>query len=421
MDDEIARKLKKRRAWRFAKTFIRNAENRPSSDSKYLSGASVEYILTGESGSYNEVKLENRIDDRVPEIATRIERLINDLSVLSYGGYLDDTSYQWDNILNIRGHSYNLLEHKTVSTTNQAAAKFGYDLGIGIAEYICDEDDTQRGIEFIWGIVLSQSATTTGDKQEELENVYIILEELEKKIEDTMEESDSYPSVDTDPDAISNFDLASKAPAEDEIIENLEKHNIVPTSHLVLAYNSLIMHRVYQKDITIQQAADELVEELVHPRLVKFAKLRPKLVDEWDAIGEASVPGVDIKEVIETVWENRDESLTSAHIASNLGSGSKNKKQVTNSLNKLSEEGKDPAENLQTTYEYHELVYCENGRWKLTSWGDLVCFFVFEKNMDPEWIQKSVQDVEIQGDIPDRDPSDPSTILERGFKKFKSE
>lgn len=421
MDDEIAGKLKQRRASRFGRDFIRNARNRPSSDSKYLSEVPVEYILTGESGSYNEGELEDRINNKVPDIAIRIERLINDLAVLSHGGYLDNTNHQWDDILNIRGHCYQLLEHKTVSTANHSATKFGYDLGIGITEYICDENDTQRGIEFIWGMILSQSATTSGDKTQELENVRNILEELEKRVENTMEDSYSYPGQNADSDAISNFDIASKVPAEDEIVKNLKKYNIVPTPHLVGLYNNLIMNKVYDEDVTIQEATEELVEELVKPLLVKCAKLRSKLVDEWDTIDDAAVPGVDVEEILSVIWENRSNSLTSADIAGGLGGRSKYKNQVTNSLNKLSEQGKDPAERLQTTYEDNELVYRKNGGWTLTSWGDLVCFFVFEKNMDPEWMQESIPNIETQGDLPNRDLSDPSTILERGFKKSMSE
>ncbi|WP_157231295.1 hypothetical protein [Halostagnicola larsenii] len=417
MNDRIARRLEKKRAAHLGPELIGLAKNRPSSDSKYLSKASTEYILSGESGSYEEGNLENRISNRVSDIPIRIQRLINDLAILSVGGYLDDTSRQWDRILDIKGYAAELSAQKTVSTADHPAARFGYDLGFGVKKLICGEKDDQRGIEFLWGIILSQSATPTGDKEEEMENINCILNNLRMKLENTVENSCSHPVPDIDPDAVSDFEMESKVYAEDEIIENLEDHGIEPTPFLLRMYSNLVRHHTYENNINVEKAAENVVGEQVGPHLVKSAKVRSKLVDEWDTIDEASVPGVDVKDVLKIVWENRKRSLRSADIASELGGEWKYKKQVTNSLNKLSVEGKNPSESLQTTYEHDELIQWNNSSWELTSWGDLLCFFVFERSMDTEWIQQSVSQIDLQGDFPDRDLSDPYVILERGIKK----
>ncbi|WP_133412371.1 hypothetical protein [Natrarchaeobaculum sulfurireducens] len=85
MNDKIAKRLEEKRAAHLGPELIGLAKNRPSSDSKYLSKASTEYILTGKSGSYEEGDLENRISNRVSDIPIRIQRLINDLAILSFG------------------------------------------------------------------------------------------------------------------------------------------------------------------------------------------------------------------------------------------------------------------------------------------------------------------------------------------------
>ncbi|WP_133412372.1 hypothetical protein [Natrarchaeobaculum sulfurireducens] len=250
-----------------------------------------------------------------------------------------------------------------------------------------------------------------------MKKIYEILDELELRLENTVESSCSHPEPDTDPNSVSDFEIASKVYAEDEIIENLERYGVEPTPHLLRSYSNLVRNQTYKNEINIQEAAEKVVEQGVNPLLVKSAKVRSNLVDEWNTIDQASVPGVDVKDILNIVWENREISLSSADIASSLGNEWGYKKQVTNSLNRLSEDGKNPAESLQTTYEHDELICWRNNSWRLTSWGDLLCFFVFERSMDSEWIQQSISQIDLQGDPPDRDPSDPYVILERGMKK----
>jgi len=75
---------------------INSGASRPSSETNYLPESNIRYLLKGETGSYTEKHLQEKVGKQAEKLSIRIQRLIYDITALEYGGYLDDIDQNWD-------------------------------------------------------------------------------------------------------------------------------------------------------------------------------------------------------------------------------------------------------------------------------------------------------------------------------------
>jgi len=119
--------------------------------------------------------------------------------------------------------------------------------------------------------------------------------------------------------------------------------------------------------------------------------------EEWRTIVDASVPGIEVDEILNGLWKevyrNESKSACNKDIRNNIEYDSRKSKLVTQSLNRLSKEGKNPSKEAQTTFEHSEIVYYHNG-WELTDYGRLLCYYVFEQSQSTQWVQRTALQTE---------------------------
>ena len=170
----------------------------------------------------------------------------------------------------------------------------------------------------------------------------------------------------------------------------LRKYGIEPTEEIEEFIKSMKFHEVESNnnEVSNKETTRRFVEEILDDEFGRCNLLRKKLENEWNKINEASVPGVDAEDVLKSLWELvydpiavslSPNSPTSEQIAKQANKQSRYKRQVSQVLNQLSIEGKEPSNAVETTYENNEIVYYNKDGWELTGYGQILLYSQFEK------------------------------------------
>lgn len=420
MDDVIRQREKEKRAANFGRNLTSIASNRPSSDSLYLSQTTMDYIFAGDTHSYNEGELEKKIAQRTDDLPVRIQRLLNDLTALAFGGYINDPDEQWEDLLDMRTRAAETLVEKSTCASACGETRTGFDLGLVLSRLVGKATESERAVKFLWGFILAHASTEQGSNEREQKNLQDIFEKLNERWDETLSDSKSQWRPDTDPEAVSDFPIPEKLPAEDEIVQELDKYGIQPSPFLVRLLNSLVENKEYTTNKNLEEAAKEVVEDYADKKTKRCAELRAALSSEWSNISEASVPGADAEDVLETIWNIDTNQPSSDTIAIEIYGKSRYKRQVTHVLNHLSKEGKNPDKSLIPTYENSEIVYWCGRGWELTDYGELLCLFALEHNFDPEWMHKCVSEIDLDPSNSENESCNEVDILERGLRDYLS-
>ncbi len=366
---------------------IDSAASRPSSETNYLPESNIRYLLNGETGSYNEKHLREKVNERAEKLSVRIQRLIYDIAALEYGGYLNDVNQNWDYLPDLSKRAQwsirNLHGRDADTDVSETELQLGFSIGLALSAITGTVFESDRGEDFLAGLVLAYET-----------------DEHYKAKNDNLEDQSS---------------RASGNKIDEEIAKVLSEYRIEPSPYLNRLIELDNHARASLEDdrelLAPEEAAKEFVKNSFDNSFERHCKLRSKLDQEWKSIGDASVPGIGAQEALEAFWnltyhEQTSNKVKSIAIAKQMGKKDTYKKTVSNVFNKLSEDGKTPSSRLETTYRHGEIVQWSSNEWAFTDYGRLLAYHVFEKNLNHEWIQR----IAIGAELPLEEHGDPSEV-----------
>ena len=386
-----------------------NAEQRPKTPrkaEKYLSEREMKYLLEGDAGDDTASRIENEIENKSQGLRTRVHRLLNDIALLDYGDYIDADDESWENLTHTEGPAFDRrfvgditeLELTSVGYGSKSVA-LGYDLGVVFRILAGPAYENTRAADFLWGILLANCATTSGKVSAEENNYEIIEQKLDKRSREHFQTAISVLSKEE------QIDQAKGPFRADDLIKSVaSQFDIEPSVHLDLFIKTeATQPRFNDGEVKYMSEIDynpELVQRVIKDCLDKeplksTTAITSGLSTEWENIEKASAPGVTAGEILEAVWEQ--DGLSSDDIAKEISpvSSVKYSKQVTQTLNKLSKDGKIPYPDVTTTYRHAPLVEWyspeeRSGKWELTAYGRLFCRFVFDEGRDVKTIHRKL-------------------------------
>lgn len=359
--------------------FRESGEERDSAESPYLNETDINDIL--DQGEGQTPLDQDDVERALAGIEKRLTRLMLDISILSYGGYLDDIDNVWkylDKIDEIDGELeentkyMNLaLRKSTGRDVNNTDSSYSFDLGfntgIALSELTGTAKEDDRGLRFLHGFLEAystehfQTASRTGQ----------------------IETNDMSRLDPLHPDPL---------PSQDKVFK---RNNIAPTDYLrglTCEYKILSDKIDSLPDLSLVEATERYVQEKTDDWFEMCCHVRRQLDEEWNTIDDAAVPGPDIHTVLEFLWEliyRRNQiNIESKDIRKEFSDRSTYDKSITQILNRLSVNGKNKSKGAKTEFEHNEIV-CYSDSWELTDYGQLLLYHVFEKDTDPEWIHKA--------------------------------
>ena len=360
-------------------SLLHSISMRPPSDSRFLSESVGEYIIN--KPSQDRSKKESTIEDSLSDLPLRISRLLYDIMLLWEGDYLNDIDTNWSYLsstpekLTDASKRFYYNDDKKINQQN-FAFEFGYNIGLGFSALTGKVSEDDRSSSFLAGFSKAYSSGPLHRANQEIDHDI------------------NYFSTDD-----SNF-FAS------EIV--LDRYGILMTENINkrIVELAMIEEEVHDEKLTPEKATRKYINEKLNQEFGKCSILREKLEDEWEEIEDASVPGINIKDALESFWklvfdnERATPNLTTADsgdVAKHCKSAKRYKNQVTQTFNRLSLDGKQPSEKSKTTFKYAEIVQHENRGWMLTGYGQLLLYCIFEKDNDFSWIQEAGINVSSRG------------------------
>lgn len=379
---------------------IDSAASRPSSETNYLPESNIRYLLRGETGSYNEKQLQEKVGERAERISVRVQRLIYDITALDYGGHLDDINQNWGYLPDLPKHAHwsirNLQGRDADTDVSNSELQLGFSLGLALSALTGTVTESERASDFLDGILLA----------------YDTDEHHKSKKEDSDTDSRETPRLEINSqraDVLREAEI-KPTPFLDRLIE---VHN--------QGWASL---EGEAETLPPSKAAEKFVENSLGDSFERHRKLRSTLDTEWNSIQDASVPGAGAQEVLEALWrltfeKQSSNKMHSEEIAKEMGKPGRYKKTVSHVLNQLSEDGRRPSLQVETTYFHSEIVEWSGQEWEFTDYGRLLAYYVFEKDQNVEWIQR----IALSGTLPLEEeymaPSETAEeILSSGVEAF---
>ncbi|MFP9062332.1 hypothetical protein ACLI4R_17655 [Natrialbaceae archaeon A-chndr2] len=377
---------------RYLKRDLANfAKDRPSQDVVYLSTKQIEYILTGEVGGYSAGILEDRIEDDVADLPYRFQRLINDIGILKYGGFLDETADLWNDFHELNGYARYLVERPcTLSAFEEQRPEIvmGYDFGIALSTLSGSAYQEPNATDFLWGLLLAYCTPHSGSLDDESENMEAVFDDLQERRKRHFETAISHATK-GDRQHSQYFDRK----AVDDFLDWCE-FEVTPLLHSEII--SHVRMEVLEKERDAERVAAEYVEFIVDEyHLKEVEEVRSKLKEEWRNLPEILAKRVETKKMLKALWDLGPSN--SREVSQEIDEDQP--QQVTEAFNKLAENGKRPAPSLEPVHLHGPLVEWVGNRWKVTDYGCLLCFHVFEKGQSAEWIYTIAQNINRLGQI----------------------
>jgi hypothetical protein len=308
------------------------------------------------------------------DLTARIYRLLYDIAILSYGGYMDaDTNWT-----SADGNCNHLNERYFFRTSFRSC----FDNNIKIKH-----DNSS----FNWGFDIGLALTSlTGPIAENIESSKFLSGLMTAYTADHVQSDPGYGLYHL---VGGDQHWENEYNSEKEVFK---KYGVAHTNYMRRKILGIgINHTGTDKNFTDPIPKDvitEFFEEDLDSSFAKCSLLRERLEEEWESINDATVTGLSAENTLETLWEfdNKEalssEKATSSNISDQLDTYQGT---VSHVLNQLSIEGKRPSDSVTREFEHDEIVYYEGGEWKLTDYGNLLLYHVFEREMDPEWFQEA--------------------------------
>lgn len=352
----------------FYTNLIESAADRPPSSSPYLSGTVVKYIL--DSSSKERKSKEREAEEAAEDLSLRFYRLLYDLAILSAGGYLDDINDNWDCLDEdkfFRESFRNCYTNDITCKQEDPYFNWGFDFGLALSSMTGTTSESIRASQFVSGLVTAYSVDRLNT------------------IDDPSPDMSFYQDK----------KLNNAKNVEREIFDQygVEYTEFMRTAILVKEFGT----RTQDSPHIPESAIENFFETKLNSYFGKCSSLRKDMEKEWqqsgrDPIKRASVPGLNSKKTLKALWSlkfNDGDTSTKARssdIAAELPEKT-DKRQVSQVLNQLSIEGKEPADSVESVFENSEVVYYKSGGWRLTDYGRLLLYHVFERDMEAGWMQ----------------------------------
>jgi hypothetical protein len=384
---------------------------RPSSDSPYLNETDIKDILSGSDG-YNGFDRDDA-DEALADIKKRWNRLLVDIALLSHGGYLDDIDKIWNYLKPSPDHMGFALryaiERGAYADHDDFCFNLGFNTGLAFSELTGTASEDDRGARFLDGFTEAYKTNWFRGPSE-------VVEEIDRP-QERVNDLEVPPEVaaNTPDDSIQNASIT-----QDDVFK---RHNISSSEYLrqvISYYQKGINDLMSESELSLAKVTEIFLKNTDH-WFEKCCTARRGLDEEWESIDDAAVPGPAIETVLESFWTLRYRqeqiSIKSKNIRNEFGGKQGYKGSVTQILNQLSEDGKNPSKEVETKYKHNEIVSYSDG-WKLTDYGRLLFYHVFEKDQRPQWIHEASLQIPLPYDETNRWSDHEVKFLVKGVCEF---
>jgi hypothetical protein len=401
------------------KRFNRVSKQREPQDSLKLSSKQIDYLLTGDSGSYSDI--ESDIEAKVDNLGERFKRLVNDMAILGRAGFLtakmadgeeaESTarSRVIDDFCGAELYASSVVKNTKMLTFPERkflGASAGYELGLALGEVFGQASESEVGMNFMWGILLAQAAPESGQTEDEESDLLKIIEQFNKNL-GMHREFDQFPTHTKElkgglkplRDALEEFGLTETDFLFNYLASRMKPHFV---NYDLREYNIADARRAIRKQSGI------LKPEIINTVLCEDLSINAE---------QGGAPGIDGTDVFSELWTQT--APTSADIAKAIadgGSASK-KDQVTQACHKLADKRKNPSSTVDRIYQQAPVVAWDdiNGNWELTPYGTLLAYFDIEKDRSIAWLQRYVLTDELADESPDSIAMSEAELLDDGL------
>lgn len=346
----------------------RIAEDRSTPSSYVLNEKDIRFCTTGEGqGTIKKSKLKSRIRSRLQKIPERFQNLVDDIAIARYSDVEFLSHSEWEEIcqktFNIERRWSNIpVKYKTKNSNF-------FDIGFVLAASVkrLSPTITQNRVDLIWGFILGLvTVPTTVNEKENIDNLLNAIKQKNNNREKYVNEQNKKRKI---MEEIYNN-------TEDKIVDVLQNKDIdikespIPIDHVFI-----------------------LMSQMKAPEKEELENLLENIID-IDQMKELSYLITNVRKTIEEInnetWRNQD----AISIFDELWMRNKTETQTTiNNLNSLSDQNTgrklinqySSPNDYETTAE-HPLIEKQNNEVRLTEYGRLVSYCLFENDSNCEWI-----------------------------------
>lgn len=367
-----------------SQVLIQAATSRSTSESRYISRNLMKSLLEEQEGD------RRNLEDRLDDLPIRLYRLIYDVAALDAGGNLNNIDQNWERMLDLPDYMHwsvrKLHGRETYSSFDTPEFDLGFDVGLTLSTLTGLTDEDYRGLEFLTGFI---EAYSTSRYEKGL--IRPSTEPVHRKI-------------------------------NQERAEVLERYGIKPTYYIDRVIEIFLQGKRATESNSFpsdeKEGTQKYIEEYLPDDFGKYSTLRAKVEEEWDAINAASVPGIDAKDAVRALWElDTPQKTSSQEVSEKLGEGYY-KGSVTQIFNRLSENGKNPSDQVIRIYKNNEIIRYTKEGWEFTKYGKLLCYHVFAHNKDCTWMHRVALDIQLFTDETKGYSKKASDILEDAVIEF---
>lgn len=353
------------------KDIMRIVNDRDNVSSDYLNSNRAERLL------YNEEDMED-VEESFKNIVMQLQKLLIDAAILERSSNIKDIDSNWEDLADISSFAL-VISERAFDNNRNSSSEFAYKLGDQFGRVFSaltgKSTEDSRGARFYAGF--SNRYTEYNDVDAERPDRSQTLD-----IETTYEYDRFGDKVRQDPEEVFNSTT----------IEKIKNYGYEPVDWLIVEATPAERNNVgsYSRGY-LQLKRDPLIDN----RILNFLEykcgvwfgmvidIHHKIKEEWENIEKASVSGLHAKNALKQFWEiikNNSNDASSVEVARKC---STNKRQVTHVFNKLSIERKSQNSKTDRTLLHNVPIVRYDDNWKLTAYGQLLCYYYFYWDGDP--------------------------------------
>lgn len=355
--------------------------NRSAPGRYVLNGKDRAYCVTGQDqGSLKKSELRSRItNDRLHELPQRFQDLFDDLALTEYSDveFLSDLEKEgiWREVLNvethastIRGHDIDHISAHPDGTNNK------YNLGVGVGTLLRSLSSGDRSesayTDLVWGFIIGLYASPIENRQIEAERIDALVSDLDNKINHRSERLET----EAEHQEVREESIDS---ARTKILEILNEEGI-DTDHVPLDIRPTTIDYLPSEK---EDLREKILEELDLDTLEKTNKLKNAVKIDTNNVLNDHHKKEKARFIINELWMTAQTSNTGVVRPENM-----NSMRYRNTGMKLINQYKSTE--MHDDSVHFPAIEEVNTGYRLTSYGKLVAFCVFENNGDCNWIEQ---------------------------------
>ena len=380
---------------------------------RYLSKKEQQFLMSGDSGSYTTAEMERRVSEKAEKLPSRIQQLIDDISLLHYRGYLGEEvdPVIWEDLLAISNRSQAVRDAPIVRTANQQNGS-EVDLGFEIGSLLRMIHDDAVPTDLAWGFIVGLIGEADDNWEIEAGNLVDLFGELEQQYEWRLVSAGAKAQEDD-----------GFREEREEIRELLHEHGFSPVSPLV---NAVLLEYTNDGSDSLIETTEESWKadpsQTEHPKppdempsaeamqrtslqsiiskldeqtcLRSIDRLAKDLKEDAIRIQRREWRGVNPDKAFRFISENGETQIQEFEQTETKGQNN-----MTTALRKLSYE--DSTWVNRPAIQENE---GENMYWELTPYGSLLYKTRTKHNCSPNWIYNIITD-------PERVDSETTSII----------